>query len=223
MPQANAHEATPADLKRQYLISYNAISAALWFGVLAQVLLIAPSQGLESGKVYEGLERYARLTQSLAGLEILHSLVGLVRAPLFTTLMQVSSRLLLVWGIAYNFPQTTKYSPAYSTMLVAWSVTEVVRYSYFVFVLGGKGVPGILTWLRYVDKQMLGIEGGIGANMRVDITPSSFCILWASRAKLGSSTALFRPRASWTRNTDMGCMVFWRRTSRASIPYLRTC
>jgi hypothetical protein len=64
--------------------------------------------------------------------------------------MQVASRLLLVWGIGYNFPQTTKYSPAYSSMLVAWSVTEVIRYSYFVFVLAGMGVPRLWTWLRLV-------------------------------------------------------------------------
>jgi very-long-chain (3R)-3-hydroxyacyl-CoA dehydratase len=80
---------------------------------------------------------------------VLTQRLGVVRAPLLTTLMQVASRLFLTWGVAYNFPQTTKHSPAYSAMLLAWSVTEVIRYSYFVFVLGGKGVPKILTWLRY--------------------------------------------------------------------------
>lgn len=74
---------------------------------------------------------------------------GIVRAPLLTTLMQVSSRFLLVWGIAYPFPSTTAHSPAYSTMLLAWSFTEVVRYSYFVFNLSGIGVPKLLSWLRY--------------------------------------------------------------------------
>lgn len=74
--------------------------------------------------------------------------IGVVRAPVFTTLMQVASRFLLVWGIAYHFPQTTQYSPAYSSMLVAWSVTEIIRYSYFVFVIAGKGVPAFVTWLR---------------------------------------------------------------------------
>jgi very-long-chain (3R)-3-hydroxyacyl-CoA dehydratase len=62
--------------------------------------------------------------------------------------MQVASRLLLVWGIAYPFPETTKYSLAYSTMLIAWSVTEVIRYSYFVFALSGQGVPEIWTFFR---------------------------------------------------------------------------
>jgi len=33
-------------------------------------------------------------------------------------------------------------------MLLAWSVTEVIRYSYFVLNLRGY-VPAIVTWLRY--------------------------------------------------------------------------
>lgn len=78
--------------------------------------------------------------------------------------MQVASRLLLTWGIAYNFPQTTKYSPAYSTMLLAWSVTELIRYSYFVFLLGSSGVPRLWTWLRYVPSHF--------------ISPTRRCILY---------------------------------------------
>ena len=34
-------------------------------------------------------------------------------------------------------------------MLLAWSVTEVIRYSYFVWNLQGDGVPRFVTWLRY--------------------------------------------------------------------------
>ncbi|CAI6341006.1 unnamed protein product [Periconia digitata] len=179
MAPPTADSITPAYLKNQYLISYNAISAALWFGVLGRVAIHGQYYGLSDGHVYEESERYTRLTQSLAVLEVVHSAIGmlyplslffergssgessmvysltnpcsagLVRAPMLTTLMQVASRLLLVWGIGYNFPQTTKYSPAYSTMLIAWSVTELIRYSYFVFLLGKSGVPKLWTWLRY--------------------------------------------------------------------------
>ena len=62
--------------------------------------------------------------------------------------MQVASRLLLLWGIVNNYPATTSSSPAYSTMLVAWSVAEVIRYSYFVLNMRGS-VPGFVRWLRY--------------------------------------------------------------------------
>ncbi|PSN66561.1 PTPLA-domain-containing protein [Corynespora cassiicola Philippines] len=152
MPPKSKTQDKPApthSLKTTYLLGYNALSALLWFAVLGRVVSIGAKNGVRNGKVYRDTEEFCRLTQSLAGLEVLHSLLGIVRAPLLTTLMQVASRFLLVWGIANNFPETTQHSPAYSSMLVAWSVTEVIRYSYFVFVLSGNGVPALWTWLRY--------------------------------------------------------------------------
>jgi very-long-chain (3R)-3-hydroxyacyl-CoA dehydratase len=77
----------------------------------------------------------------------LHSLLGVVRAPLFTTLMQVSSRFLLVWAVVDVFPFLA-LSPFYSSMLIAWSVTEIIRYSFFALTLSGFQ-PKFLTWLRY--------------------------------------------------------------------------
>lgn len=86
-------------LKNTYLLSYNALSAALWAGVLYQTVAIGSSEitqaskngwfssgegpigalqnGLGSGKVYDNLEGYTRTVQSLAGLEVLHSIFGL--------------------------------------------------------------------------------------------------------------------------------------------------
>lgn len=79
---------------------------------------------------------------------------GIVRSPLPTTLLQVFSRLLLVWGVVNPYPHATSPSPFYSSMLLAWAVSEVVRYSYFVFNLrrdsqGPKEIPALVTWLRY--------------------------------------------------------------------------
>lgn len=65
-----------------------------------------------------------------------------------TTIMQVSSRFLLVWLIVYPFPHLAVLSPFYSSMLIAWSVTEVIRYSFFALSLSGL-TPSFLTWLRY--------------------------------------------------------------------------
>lgn len=62
--------------------------------------------------------------------------------------MQVSSRLLLVWGVVDNYPKATSPLPFYSSMLLAWSITEIIRYSYFMLNLIGS-VPAFLTWLRY--------------------------------------------------------------------------
>ncbi|KAG1723612.1 PTPLA-domain-containing protein [Suillus paluster] len=86
--------------------------------------------------------------QSLAALEILHVLLGFVRSPLPTTVIQVSSRLILVWGIVERFPHTHS-SPIYTTMVLAWALTEVPRYAYYALSLTGCGVPALLTWIRY--------------------------------------------------------------------------
>lgn len=61
--------------------------------------------------------------------------------------MQVASRYLLVWGIVPLFPRLAQ-SAGYSSMLLAWSVTEVIRYSYFVLTLSGFR-PAAVSWLRY--------------------------------------------------------------------------
>lgn len=61
--------------------------------------------------------------------------------------MQVSSRFLLVWCIVDVFPYLAQ-SPFYSSMLFAWSVTEIIRYSFFALTLSGFQ-PRALTWLRY--------------------------------------------------------------------------
>jgi len=80
-------------------------------------------------------------------MEVVHAATGLVRAPVGTTAMQVASRLLLVWGVVNTFPFLAK-SAGYSSMLIAWSVTEVIRYSYFTLNLSGL-LPRFMTWLRY--------------------------------------------------------------------------
>ncbi|THY99433.1 PTPLA-domain-containing protein [Aureobasidium pullulans] len=63
--------------------------------------------------------------------------------------MQVASRILLIWGIVTPFPNTVAFSPIYSTMLIAWSITEVIRYSYFAINLSTGSVPAAWLWLRY--------------------------------------------------------------------------
>lgn len=64
--------------------------------------------------------------------------------------MQVASRLALVWGAVHLYPAAAR-GPAYGAMLLAWSVTEVVRYLFFALSLSGRpgGPPAALRWQRY--------------------------------------------------------------------------
>lgn len=153
-PQTRFQKPPKSDPKTIYLIAYNTLSILLWATVLTRVLLTTSSHGPAS--IYSTTGSFVKYTQTLAALEILHSLLGIVRAPVFTTLMQVASRFLLVWGIVDQFSQlaTDKLhggAVAYGLMLVAWSVTEVVRYGFFALSLarGAEGVPGLVRWMRY--------------------------------------------------------------------------
>jgi very-long-chain (3R)-3-hydroxyacyl-CoA dehydratase len=68
-------------------------------------------------------------------MEVLHTALGLVRSSALTTAIQVASRLFLVWQISDNFPNIVGKEIAYSTMILAWSITEVVRYGYYIVAL----------------------------------------------------------------------------------------
>ena len=69
--------------------------------------------------------------------------------------MQVASRLLLVWAVVYPFPNATTSSVFFTSMLLAWSLTEVIRYFYFALSLARSNagrtpaVPDWFTTLRY--------------------------------------------------------------------------
>lgn len=74
-------------------------------------------------------------------------MLGWVRTSVSTTFTQVLSRVFLVWGVNYLFPEIhTHWS--FTTMVISWSIAECVRYSYYFFNLAG-GVPSIVNWLRY--------------------------------------------------------------------------
>lgn len=64
------------------------MSALLWLVVLCRVLLLVPLVGF--GRVYPGVGQFAKWTQTLAGLEIVHSLFGRLAAPLITHLFVIT-------------------------------------------------------------------------------------------------------------------------------------
>ncbi|CAL1706585.1 unnamed protein product [Somion occarium] len=93
------------------------------------------------------------IIQSFAILEVVHALLGWVGSDPMTTLMQVASRYMLVWGIApqYTAAQTT---PFYASMVLSWSITEVIRYAHFAITLLGYE-PYVLLYLRYTTFYLL--------------------------------------------------------------------
>ncbi|KAG5728840.1 3-hydroxyacyl-CoA dehydratase PASTICCINO 2 [Termitomyces sp. T112] len=110
--------------------------------------------------------------QSLAAMEVLHVLLGWVRAPLPTTAAQVSSRLFLVWGIVEQFTDV-RTNPLYTSMILSWSITEVIRYAFYALTLMGSE-PRLLLWLRYTTFYILYLTGASSEALLIYATlPSS--------------------------------------------------
>lgn len=130
-------------LARNYLLFYNTAQCLGWSWVLQRLL----SSLIFSKDTYESVRVPLVLFQSLALLEVFHSLTGLVRASFQTTLLQLSSRLFLTWPIMECIPEVRSIL-AFKLMVAAWSLTEVPRYFFFAYSAQVKP-PAWLVWVRY--------------------------------------------------------------------------
>ncbi|KAL8151929.1 hypothetical protein V2J09_021737 [Rumex salicifolius] len=142
-------------LRRVYLSVYN------W-----AVLFLGVKTLREDGykHVYDAVERPLLIAQSAAILEIVHSLVGLVRSPISATLPQILSRLFLAWGILYSYPEVRTHVLV-SSLVLSWSITEIIRYSFFGVKEAFGFTPSFLLWLRYSTFLVLypiGISSEVG-------------------------------------------------------------
>ncbi|CAG7879110.1 unnamed protein product [Brassica rapa] len=159
-------------VRRVYLTLYNWIVFAGWQvkvllrSLLAQVLYFAVKTLKETGHehVYDAVEKPLQLAQTAAVLEILHGLVGLVRSPVSATLPQIGSRLFLTWGILYSFPEVQSHFLV-ASLVISWSITEIIRYSFFGLKEALGFAPSWHLWLRYSSFLVLyptGITSEVG-------------------------------------------------------------
>eukprot|EP00912_Choanoflagellata_sp_UC4_P001204 UC4_evm2s754 len=150
-------------ITRAYLVSFNLASAAGWgyvgyllikawtnnFSPLANYLDLAAGAANVAAQG-AGILSVLEPVQTLAVMEVIHPLVGLVRTGVFLTFLQVLSRQLVVWGQLHPFlaETITNNGAFFSLMVAAWSITEVIRYtSYALKQLNIEIQP--LTFLRY--------------------------------------------------------------------------
>ncbi|SCV03379.1 LAMI_0H07690g1_1 [Lachancea mirantina] len=131
------------------LALYNLFSAGLWGYLLFKVIFEYSKLGQPA--FYESTKNSLTYVQLGALIEILNSLLGIVRAPLLTTLAQVASRLLIAVGIFQYVPDAPNARAwPYVSLISAWSATEVVRYLFYYFNLtSSSGAPVFLQILRY--------------------------------------------------------------------------
>ncbi|KAK6202341.1 tyrosine phosphatase-like protein [Scheffersomyces amazonensis] len=140
---------------KKWLIAYNSISSSLWTIVFFNTIFL----GLLVGQPYlfEKTNFITTLIQTFAIIEIYNSATGIVKSPIFTTTTQVFSRLLIVWGICQLLPESpANYHWIYISLNLSWSITEIIRYSYYAAnLMDPQSVPDWLTWLRYTTFYVL--------------------------------------------------------------------
>jgi len=203
----NEPKAVQLSPKQYYLIAYNMLSFVLWYTILVRIaypflmlpaytmipdtdpyhpkpvepaaeVVTLPTYRSALADVYPNLGTSVQWIQTLMIVDVIHAILGVVRAPVMTTTMQVVSRFLLVWAVLPFFgeqllvPMTelgvgeaakefaefvvkngsgvdkSANQWAYLGMVAAWCVAECVRYGYFVFQMGGQSPPAALTWAR---------------------------------------------------------------------------
>lgn len=151
-------------LKTAYLLAYNVGLMAGWAVVLYKVVAHLANGGTPA-TVYPLIQQLLVVCQTAALAEIVHAVVKLVRSPVMTTAMQVASRILVLYG-ALEIGSTAVTQDYFATqMIIAWSLAEIIRYSYYAVALVNKdGIPSIMTWIRYSGFLVLypmGISGEI--------------------------------------------------------------
>lgn len=129
---------------KRYLISYNLILLLGWTLFFAWQITHAFVIDRFSMTVLN-------ICQAAALLEILHAKQGWVKSPVFTTALQISSRVFVLFWLNV-IPEAHQIKIAgisgITVVSVAWSITEIVRYSYYAASLLNTEIKW-LTFLRY--------------------------------------------------------------------------
>lgn len=114
-------------------------------------LLIAYPLGLyklPNNTLYETVKWTVIIFQNAAALEVVHATIGIVPSNPFITFCQVASRVIVVCGV-FMITKAGHESIGVPFALLAWSITEVIRYGNYTLNLLNS-VPYFVKWLRFV-------------------------------------------------------------------------
>ena len=133
-----------------YLILYNSVQLFGWTLFFSKVTLdLIKSKTIP--EIYEDTHVILQFCQYGASLEILHSLIKLVKSSVFATSIQILGRMAIVAILQY-FRSSVSFG--YLLLYFAWSLVEMIRYPYYIFKIiksehKSFDVPYWLVWCRY--------------------------------------------------------------------------
>lgn len=137
-------------VKNLYLVLYNSALVVCWC-----LVLLKGAVHLSETKSFFGLygevEYWLKVAQTVAICEVFHALFGLVRSSPLVTLVQIFSRLVVLWlylDIVLMRHEGTKNTIGFPVLLFAWTVTEIIRYTFYTYNLLDI-ISSSLVWCRY--------------------------------------------------------------------------
>ncbi|XP_035758419.1 very-long-chain (3R)-3-hydroxyacyl-CoA dehydratase 3 [Egretta garzetta] len=135
-------------LKKGYLIMYNLVQFLGFSWIFVNMTVRLFILGKDSFyDTFHTISDMMYFCQTLALMEIMNSLIGLVRSPLIPAVMQVFGRNFVLFVILGSLEEMQS-KPAVFFVFYFWSIIELFRYPYYMLsCIGIEWKP--LTWLRY--------------------------------------------------------------------------
>ncbi|MFT7807870.1 very-long-chain (3R)-3-hydroxyacyl-CoA dehydratase 2 [Arapaima gigas] len=146
--QQRRQRAAAGHLSTAYLLMYNVAMTAGW--LVITVLLVREYLAKGSHRaLYYSIEKPLKLFQTGAVLEFTAciSLPGIVPSSVVLTGFQVTSRVFLTWAVTHSVREV-QHEDSVLLFVVAWTLTEIIRYSFYTFSLLNH-VPYFIKWARY--------------------------------------------------------------------------
>ncbi|XP_065912935.1 very-long-chain (3R)-3-hydroxyacyl-CoA dehydratase 3-like isoform X3 [Dysidea avara] len=140
-----------------YLLIYNCVQWSGFVLILVNIMLLALKGKGSMKNVYDTTGSMMRFCVLLAGLEIVHVQLKMVKGGLLPTTAQVCvvcsmyvhvlGRMFILFVIVAPLPiiQTNR---VVTILFVCWSSIEVIRYPFYILALLNREIY-MLTWLRY--------------------------------------------------------------------------
>ncbi|XP_019316199.1 very-long-chain (3R)-3-hydroxyacyl-CoA dehydratase 1 isoform X1 [Panthera pardus] len=129
-----------------WLTFYNIAMTAGWLVLAIAMVRFYMEKGTHKG-LYKSIQKTLKFFQTFALLEIVHCLIGIVPTSVIVAGVQVSSRIFMVWLITHSI-KPIQNEESVVLFLVAWTVTEITRYSFYTFSLLDH-LPYFIKWARY--------------------------------------------------------------------------
>ncbi|XP_023682713.1 very-long-chain (3R)-3-hydroxyacyl-CoA dehydratase 2 [Paramormyrops kingsleyae] len=136
----------PGALATVYLVIYNVVMTAGWLVIAVGLVRAYLAKGSYHG-LYYSIEKPLKFFQTGAILEILHCGVGIVPSSVVLTGFQVMSRVFLTWAVTHSVREVQN-EDSVLLFVVAWTITEIIRYSFYTFSLLNH-LPYLIKWARY--------------------------------------------------------------------------